>query len=133
MIKYVSTYVWLLLVYLFAQYAHLNLDMPFLDMEHIIYKSTQYKHYFVTTKDVFVLIGIFLLFIEVYKAATEGEYNHIETIISFITATIYLAIFLNWEKAHTVEFLMLTLMTFIDAIGGFLISINAARKDINVS
>ena len=130
MIRNVSTFLWLLLLYIFAKIAVINFDMPYLDMNYIIW--AQNKQFFITTKDAFVMAGIFLLFIEIYKAATDGEYNHHETIISFFTASGYLAIFLIWDRAHTIEFFMLTLMSFIDAIGGFIISINAARKDIKV-
>ena len=130
LIREVSTFVWILLFYIFAKYAAVDLDMPSLNMNYIIW--AQNEQFFITTKDAFIIAGIFLLFVEIYKAATYGEYSPTETVVSFITAIAYLVIFLLWNRAHTVEFFILMLMSFLDAIGGFIISINAARKDISI-
>ena len=129
-VRDISTFVWLLLFYVFAKYAAVDLDMPSLNMNYILW--AQNEQFFITTKDAFLITGIFLLFIEIYKAATYGENTPTETIVSFLTAIAYLVVFLLWYRAHTVEFFIIMLMSFIDAIGGFIISINAARKDISI-
>jgi len=130
LIRDISTFVWILLFYVFARYAAVDLDMPSLNMNYILW--AQNEQFFITTKDAFIIGGIFLLFIEIYKAATYGEYSATETVVSFITSIAYLVVFLLWDRAHTVEFFILMLMSFLDAIGGFIISINAARKDISI-
>jgi len=130
LIRDISTFVWILLFYVFARYAAVDLDMPSLNMNYILW--AQNEDFFITTKDAFIIAGIFLLFIEIYKAATYGEYSATETVVSFITSIAYLVVFLLWDRAHTVEFFILMLMSFLDAIGGFIISINAARKDISI-
>jgi len=132
LIRDFSTFIWLLLFYIFAQYASIYLDMPALNMKYIIWAENQ--NFYITTKDAFLLAGIFLLFIEIYKAATsDGQRGVNETIVSFMTSVAYLSVFLIWKKAHTIMFFMLMIMSFIDSIGGFIISINAARRDISVS
>jgi len=130
LVRDISTFVWILLFYVFARYAAVDLDMPSLNMNYILW--AQNEQFFITTKDAFIIGGIFLLFIEIYKAATYGEYSATETVVSFITSIAYLVVFLLWDRAHTVEFFILMLMSFLDAIGGFIISINAARKDISI-
>jgi len=130
LVRDISTFVWILLFYVFAKYAAVDLDMPSLNMNYILW--AQNEQFFITTKDAFIIGGIFLLFIEIYKAATYGEYSATETVVSFITSIAYLVVFLLWDRAHTVEFFILMLMSFLDAIGGFIISINAARKDISI-
>jgi len=130
LIRDISTFVWILLFYVFARYAAVDLDMPALNMNYILW--AQNDQFFITTKDAFIIAGIFLLFIEIYKAATYGEYSATETVVSFLTSIAYLVVFLLWDRAHTVEFFILMLMSFLDAIGGFIISINAARKDISI-
>ncbi len=138
LVRDVSTFFWLLLAYCFARYAVVPWDMPSLDMHHIIYSSKLIStdgtvtRFVITTKDAFILAGVVLLFVEIYKAATLGEYSMVETIVSFMVAVAYLTIFLLWNKAHTIEMFILMVMAFIDAIGGFVISLNAARKDIKV-
>lgn len=130
LIRDISTFLWIMLFYIFARYAAVDLDMPSLNMNYIIWAPDD--QFYLTTKDAFIIAGVFLLFIEIYKAATSGEYSMMETIVSFFTSVAYLAIFLLWHRAHTVEFFILMLMSFLDAIGGFVISINAARKDISI-
>ena len=130
LVRDISTFVWILLFYVFARYAAVDLDMPSLNMNYILW--AQNEQFFITTKDAFIIGGIFLLFIEIYKAATYGEYSATETVVSFLTSIAYLVVFLLWDRAHTVEFFILMLMSFLDAIGGFIISINAARKDISI-
>jgi len=130
LVRDISTFVWILIFYVFAKYAAVDLDMPSLNMNYILW--AQNEQFFITTKDAFIIGGIFLLFIEIYKAATYGEYSATETVVSFLTSIAYLVVFLLWDRAHTVEFFILMLMSFLDAIGGFIISINAARKDISI-
>ena len=130
LVRDISTFLWIMLFYVFAKYAAVDLDMPTLNMNYIIWAPDE--QFFITTKDAFIIAGVFLLFIEIYKAATTGEYSTTETIVSFFTSVAYLSIFLLWYRAHTVEFFILMLMSFLDAIGGFIISINAARKDISI-
>ncbi len=131
LIKNVPTFLWLLVAYVFARYAVVDLDMPSLDMNHIIWARDEL--FFLTTKDIFLIIGVICLYIEIYKAATGGEETVPETIISFMVAVGHLTIFLIWDKAHNATFFIIMLMSFLDAIGGFVISNYAARKDISVS
>jgi hypothetical protein len=129
-IRDISTFLWLLIFYIFARYAVVDLDMPAFDMEHVVWAHNEL--FYLTTKDVFLIVGVFLLFIEIYKAATTGDYSISETIVSFFVSIAYLVLFLMWDKAHNAVFFILMLMSFLDAIGGFVISINAARKDISI-
>jgi hypothetical protein len=130
LIKNVPTFLWLLVAYVFSRYAVVDLDMPSLDMNHIIWARDEL--FFLTTKDIFLIIGVVFLYIEIYKAATGGEEAVPETIISFMVAVGYLTIFLIWDKAHNAAFFIIMLMSFLDAIGGFVISNYAARKDISI-
>ncbi len=132
LINDISTYLWLLIVYIFAKYAVVDLDMPFFDMNHIVW--AQNELFYVSTKDLFIIAGIFLLYIEIYKAAAPNVKSSLnEVIVSFLVAVAYLAVFLIWDKAHNVTFFILMLMSFLDAIGGFIIAINVARKDISIN
>ncbi len=130
LIKSVPTFLWLLLVYVFARYAVVDLDMPSFDMNHIVWARDEL--FFLTTKDIFLIVGVVFLYIEIYKAATGGAEAVPETIFSFMVAVSYLTIFLIWDKAHNATFFIIMLMSFLDAIGGFVISNYAARKDISV-
>jgi len=130
LIKGVSTFLWILIAYVFAIYATLYMDMPSLNMDYVWWAENE--QFFIRTQDIFIIIGVFFLFIEIYKSATGGPYTVPETIVSFFVALAYLVIFLLWDKAHRIDFFILMCMSFVDAIGGFVISNNAARRDISV-
>jgi hypothetical protein len=101
-IRDISTFLWLLIFYIFARYAVVDLDMPVFDMEHVVWAHNEL--FYLTTKDVFLIVGVFLLFIEIYKAATTGDYSISETIVSFFVSIAYLVLFLMWDKAHNAVF-----------------------------
>jgi hypothetical protein len=129
-IKDVSTFLWLLVVYIFARYAVVDLDMPSFDMNHIIW--AQNELFFITTKDLFIIVGLFFLFIEIWKAADPANKNNLtEVIVSFLVSVAYLTIFLIWDKAHNITFFILMIMSFLDSIGGVIISVSVAKKDIS--
>ncbi len=141
-VRDISTFTWLLLFYCFALFAVSSglVEGPtVLDMNHVLYESKLYNQtglvskFTIRTKDVFVIVGIFLLFVEIYKSAFGGKGAVVETIFSFGVSIAYLVIFLLWKEAHTVEMFMMMLMSFIDSIGGFVIENSTARKDISVT
>jgi len=120
-LKDISSLVWLILFYWFAQYASANLNMPSLEMSHITW--AQDEQFFLTTKDVFIMVGAILLSIEMYKAATVGKASIAGTVVSFLATVAFIVMFFSWNKEHTVEFFILTIMSILDVIGN-LVSIS---------
>ena len=86
----------------------------------------------ITIKDFFILLGMLALLMEIYKAATSKQFNNLESIFSILIAVFYLILFISQPFAHNSLFLILTLMAFIDGIGGFMIETNSARRDIMI-
>jgi hypothetical protein len=100
---------------------------PSLDFNHVLYT---HKTLQITVDDAFIFVGLFFLLIEIYKAATTKSFNSLESLFSIVVAIIYLILFITTTFAHNTTFLMLTLMAFIDGLGGFIIELNAAHRDI---
>ncbi len=111
----ISLMVWLILFYLFAQYASANLNMPTLEMNYIVW--AQDEQFFLTTKDVFIIIGVIFLATEMYKGATVGMPNIIGSVISLVAIISFIIMFITWDKVHTTEFLFLIIMALLDVIG----------------
>lgn len=82
--------------------------------------------------DFFVIAGLVALFLEMVKAARPGRAAVLDHILSVATFVVALVAFLLVDYAGTATFFLLTLMTLIDVIAGFAISLFAARRDFAV-
>jgi hypothetical protein len=126
----ITTFFWLLLAYMFIHYSP-HLPHPFrseiFSFSHILYT---HKNLHISVTDAFIFVGIFFLLIEIYKAATTKSFNSLESLFSIVVAIMYLIMFITLPWAHNSMFLMLTFMAFVDGLGGFIIEINAAHRDV---
>lgn len=78
--------------------------------------------------DFFIIAGLLALFLEMLKAARPGRTTVLDHILSAATFAVALVCFLLVDFAGTATFLLLTLMSLIDVIAGFSISLFAARR-----
>lgn len=131
-----STFTWVLLAYVGLHLGHdyisafngLTLDSIILT-HHI----SQDRDFIIRVRELFLIIGSFALFIEVAKAATANKFGASETLLSFIVAIVFIVMFFMVSWAQNATFLILAMMSLIDATGGFIIELNAARRDINIA
>lgn len=82
--------------------------------------------------DIFVIAGLVALFLEMIKAARPGRAAVLDHILSVATFVVALVCFLLVDYAGTATFFILTLMTLIDVIAGFVISLFSARRDFAI-
>lgn len=82
--------------------------------------------------DFFVIAGLIALFLEMLKAARPGRASILDHILSTATFIVALVCFLLVDYAGTATFFILTLMTLIDVIAGYAISLFAARRDLAI-
>ena len=82
--------------------------------------------------DFFVIAGLVALFLEMLKAARPGRSAVLDHILSTVTFVVALVCFLLLDFAGTATFFILMLMTLIDVIAGFSISLFAARRDFSI-
>ena len=79
--------------------------------------------------DFFVIAGLVALFLEMVKAARPGRAAVLDHVLSVATFVVALVCFLLVDYAGSATFFILTLMTLIDVIAGFVISLLSARRD----
>jgi hypothetical protein len=79
-----------------------------------------------------VLLGLLLLYGEVYKATRTGNASIVDHVLSLLVFVVALLEFLLVAPLGNGFFLALTLMTLIDVIAGFTVTISAARRDLAV-
>jgi hypothetical protein len=81
---------------------------------------------------ILLAIALCLLFFEILKATRGGGASIIENALSMMVFAACLILFLIWDRAATSTFFLLTLMSMVDVIAAFAVTVNAARRDYNV-
>lgn len=85
-----------------------------------------------TYGDLFILLGLLALYIELFKATRTSEVTILDHLISTFVLIIYLAAWLIYPWGGNSVFLTLASMSFIDVIAGFTITISSARRDLTL-
>ena len=80
----------------------------------------------------FVLFGVGISYLEILKSTKTGTLTVVEHGLSMVVFIIFLLEFVLVKGAGTSTFLVLTLMSLLDVIAGFTISVVAARRDISM-
>jgi hypothetical protein len=83
--------------------------------------------------DIFTLAGLVALFFEMLKAARLGAGTIIDHMLSTAAFVVALVAFLLVGFCGTASFFLLMVMTLIDVVAGFSVSIFAARRDYSVN
>ena len=130
-----STFTWILLAYVGLHLGHdyvpylkeITLNTPVLT-----HHMGPGREFVVRVRELFLIVGTLALFVEVAKAATSQAFGATETLLSFVVAVIFVVLFFMVDWAQNPTFLVLALMSFIDATGGFIIELNAAKRDFSV-
>jgi hypothetical protein len=86
----------------------------------------------ITLGDILLAVGLGLLFFEIVKATRTGGASVVDHAFSMMVFVACLILFLIWDRAATSTFFLLMLMSMIDVIAGFSVTINAARRDYSV-
>jgi hypothetical protein len=81
-----------------------------------------------TTGELLILLGVVALFIEVVKATRSSMASAVDHALSALVFAVYLVEFLLVKAAGTGVFLVLTIMSFLDLIAGFTVTLGTARR-----
>ena len=82
-----------------------------------------------TYGDLLIITGILILFFELFKATQTAATSILDHILSTFVLIAYLVMWLIYPFAGNSYFLILSLMSFLDVIAGFTITISTARRD----
>lgn len=89
-----------------------------------------------TWGDLTVLLGLITLYIEIFKSTRTSSISIVDHTLSTIVFVAFLVswMVLPWTvgKNSDSTFLLLTVMSFIDVVAGFTITIAAARRDFSM-
>jgi hypothetical protein len=82
--------------------------------------------------DIFVILGLICLTVQVFKATRTSSAEIVDHIISTLIFILYLIEFIVVRGAGTSTFFILMLMSLLALIAGFTITISTARRDITM-
>lgn len=83
-----------------------------------------------TPASVFIVLGLFLLFIEILKSTKIDSSSMVNNGLSMLIFVVALILFIVSENFGTSTFFIITMMTLVDGVAGFTITAVTARRDI---
>lgn len=83
--------------------------------------------------DAFIVAGVLILYFEIFKSTRTGISSVLDHTLSTVVFVVFLIEFLTVAACGTSTFFVLGLMSLIDVIAGFTVSIVAARRDFGVN
>jgi hypothetical protein len=86
----------------------------------------------VTTEDVLVGLALILLPLEIFKAARIGNRSIVDHILSMALFVVMLLEFLMVRQAGTSTFFLLMMISVVDVLGGFIVTLRTAQRDFSV-
>ena len=85
-----------------------------------------------TSGDVLLVVGLVCLFFEVIKSTNTGRSSVIEHMVSTALFVVFLIEFLLAGAAASSVFFLLMIMSLVDVVAGFTISITGAGRDVTM-
>lgn len=86
----------------------------------------------ITLGDMLLTVALMVLFVEMVKSTRTGGNSVVDHALSMIVFIACLILFLVWQPAATSLFFLITVISLIDVIAGFSVTIRSARRDYSV-
>ena len=86
----------------------------------------------VTAEDMLLGLAVTLLPLEILKATRIGVRSVVDHVLSMVVFVIMLIEFLLVRQAGTSTFFLLMMISVVDVLGGFIITLRTAQRDMTV-
>jgi hypothetical protein len=86
----------------------------------------------ISVGDLLAMLGILLLFLEILKATRLGMRSIVDHMLSLVLLIAMLGEFVMVARVATSTFFLLILLSFVDVISGFSVTIRTAQRDMSV-
>jgi len=86
----------------------------------------------ITWNILFVLISIAILYVEILKATRATYQALLDHVLSLCVFVVFLVELIIVREMGSATFLILTLLTLLDVVAGFTVSLASARRDISI-
>ncbi|HTK13140.1 MAG TPA: hypothetical protein VL402_05010 [Xanthobacteraceae bacterium] len=84
----------------------------------------------VTVSDVLLTLALVLLFIEIIKATRIGSRTLVDHMLSTVLFIVMIVEFILLPQAATSTFFLLIVISLVDVIGGYSVTIRTSQRDI---
>jgi hypothetical protein len=91
------------------------------------------QHWSVGLGDLYTLLGLFMLFFELVRSTTSNRVAIINHSLSMIVFVVALVLFLLMPGFSTSTFFLLVIMTLLDVLAGFIVTIVASRRELDIA
>jgi len=85
-----------------------------------------------TLGDVMIALALFLLFFEILKATRFSTLSIVDHLLSTLVLIAFIVEFLLVSGAATSVFFLLMMITLVDVLAGFSVSIRTASRDVSL-
>ena len=86
----------------------------------------------ITTEDILLTLAVLLLPLEIFKATKIGVRSVVDHILSMVVFIAMLVEFLLVRQAGTSTFFILMMISVVDVLGGFIITLRTAQRDMTI-
>ncbi len=86
----------------------------------------------VTAEDMLIGLAVMLLPLEILKATRIGVRSVVDHVLSMVVFVVMLIEFLLVRQAGTSTFFLLMMISVVDVLGGFIITLRTAQRDLTV-
>jgi hypothetical protein len=86
----------------------------------------------VTAEDILLALAVLLLPLEIFKATKVGVRSVVDHILSMLLFIAMLVEFILVRQAGTSTFFILMMISVVDVLGGFIITLRTAQRDMTI-
>ena len=86
----------------------------------------------ITTEDLLLTLAILLLPVEILKATRIGVRSIVDHVLSMVLFVAMLVEFLLVKEAGTSTFFILMMISMVDVLGGFIVTLRTAQRDMTI-
>lgn len=126
-IKHIPFFIYVFVIYNILLFFDVNLTVNLLTFNLISGAALA-----VNGSDCLLSISVFMLYFEIWKSTKSTRDTIFDHLFSTLVFVAFLIEFLVYPKAGNSTFLIIMLMSFLDVVSGFTISISTARRDFTM-
>lgn len=89
-------------------------------------------HFRLSSNGLLLSLGVLFLFLEMIKSTRTGASSVMDHLLSTLVFAAYLVTFIVMRQAGNETFLILLLMSAVDVLAGFTVTIAASRRDLMI-
>ncbi|MBT5229799.1 MAG: hypothetical protein HOM11_05930 [Methylococcales bacterium] len=126
-LRFVPFFIFILILYNIIAFSGVDLNATLFTLPLISEATVQFS-----TSTLLLFLGVVILYIEILKATKTSVATVIDHTLSMIVFVIYIIEFLVVDVCGNDTFFLLMMLSILDVVAGFTITISTAKRDLTV-